>query len=259
MASRTPRVNPESTWRLYSALAAAAGVRRAVRVDDPRVLAGVVRGGSGDLAVLVNSSDDAVEVDPVVEDGAELALPEGGLELGPFAVATCALAAGTTTVRRRPQDSRVDRRPIGGARHSRRREGCDRLTRSETAACDRRAGPPSTTTTREEARERHGNQEGIRRYGGVLAMIAITVVAVVGAGGREREPLRVASALADAVHERQPVVAEQRPEPGEELGLRHRARRLRLRDAVPLRPAEGHSSSRGSPRAASGRRRRRTR
>ncbi len=92
MASKTPNANPESTWRLYSALAAAAGVRRAVRVDDPRVLVGVVRGGSGDLAVLVNSSGDAVEVDPVVEDGVELALPEGGLELGPFAVATLRLS-----------------------------------------------------------------------------------------------------------------------------------------------------------------------
>ena len=46
--------------------------------------------------------------------------------------------------------------------------------------------------------------------------------------------------------------------PGEELGLRHRARRLRVRDAVPLRPARRTSSSRGSRRAASGRRRRPT-
>jgi hypothetical protein len=87
MASQTPNANPESTWRLYSALAVAAGVRRAVRVDDPRVLAGVVRGSSGDLALLVNSSDATVEIDPVVEEGAELAL-EGGLELGPFEVTT---------------------------------------------------------------------------------------------------------------------------------------------------------------------------
>ena len=43
MAARTPRVNPEDTWRLYSALAADAGVSRPVRVDDPRVLVGRVR------------------------------------------------------------------------------------------------------------------------------------------------------------------------------------------------------------------------
>ncbi len=38
-------VNPESTWRLYSALATIAGVARPVRVDDPRVLVGRVRSG----------------------------------------------------------------------------------------------------------------------------------------------------------------------------------------------------------------------
>ncbi len=35
------------------------------------------------------------------------------------------------------------------------------------------------------------------------------------------------------------MVAEHGPEPREELGLRHRPRRLRLRDALPLRPVEG--------------------
>jgi endo-1,4-beta-mannosidase len=92
MASQTPNANPESTWRLYSALAVAAGVRRAVRVDDPRVLAGVVRGSSGDVALLANSSGAAVEVDPIVEEGAELALTEEGLELGPFEVVTLRLS-----------------------------------------------------------------------------------------------------------------------------------------------------------------------
>ena len=85
---RTPRARGSSTPRSPTRRACA----EPVRVDDPRVLAGVVRGGSGDLAVFVNSSDDALEVDPVTEDGAELALPEGGLELGPFAVATLRLS-----------------------------------------------------------------------------------------------------------------------------------------------------------------------
>ena len=41
MAARTPWANPENTWRIYSALAALAGVERRVRVDDPQVLAGI--------------------------------------------------------------------------------------------------------------------------------------------------------------------------------------------------------------------------
>ena len=56
---------------------------------------------------------------------------------------------------------------------------------------------------------------------------------------RRRSQRARAAAQPDALHERQPVVAEQRPQPGQELGLRDRARRLRLRDAVPLRPAQG--------------------
>ena len=48
-----------------------------------------------------------------------------------------------------------------------------------------------------------------------------------------------ASARPDLLHEREPVVAEQRPQSREELGLLHGLRRPRLRDAVPLRPAEG--------------------
>ena len=60
------------------------------------------------------------------------------------------------------------------------------------------------------------------------------------ARGREaRRVAGVASERPDALHEREPVVAEHRPESREELGLRDRPRRLRLRDAVPLRPAEG--------------------
>ena len=57
MAARTPWANPESTWRIYSALATVAGVSRPVRVDDPRVLAGCVRQAvASDTFVFVNCS-----------------------------------------------------------------------------------------------------------------------------------------------------------------------------------------------------------
>jgi endo-1,4-beta-mannosidase len=62
MAARTPRVNPESTWRLYAALAVAAGVQRPLAASDPRVMTGLLRTGGGELAVLVNTSPQPVEV-----------------------------------------------------------------------------------------------------------------------------------------------------------------------------------------------------
>jgi endo-1,4-beta-mannosidase len=86
MAAKTPRANPESTWRLYSALAVAAGVRRAVRVDDPRVLVGCLRTGARRLAMLVNCSPDAVEVEPLLEHGVM-----DPVAIAPFEVATLEL------------------------------------------------------------------------------------------------------------------------------------------------------------------------
>jgi endo-1,4-beta-mannosidase len=62
MAARAPRINPESTWRLYSALASAAGVDKALTVPDGRVMTGRVRTPAGEVAVLVNTSPDQVEV-----------------------------------------------------------------------------------------------------------------------------------------------------------------------------------------------------
>jgi endo-1,4-beta-mannosidase len=61
MAARTARVNPESTWRLYAALAAAAGVQRPLAASDPRVIIGRLRTGSGEVAVVVNTSAQQVE------------------------------------------------------------------------------------------------------------------------------------------------------------------------------------------------------
>ena len=66
MAARTPRVNPEDTWRLYSALAQIAGVSRPVRVDDPRVLVGRVPQGTGETTIFINCSSDTIEVEPLV-------------------------------------------------------------------------------------------------------------------------------------------------------------------------------------------------
>lgn len=87
-AAASPRVNPEATWRIYSALAEEAGVARPVRVNDARVLTGLVRnGGSGGVALFVNWWDDAVEVAPVLADGLELDGVDGLLRLEPFGVA----------------------------------------------------------------------------------------------------------------------------------------------------------------------------
>ncbi len=93
MAARAPRVNPESTWRLYSALATSAGVDRPLSVPDPRVLAGRLRTPAGELAVLVNASPDQVEVSLATtgsasyrQRGAESGEALSRLRLAPFEV-----------------------------------------------------------------------------------------------------------------------------------------------------------------------------
>jgi endo-1,4-beta-mannosidase len=86
MAARSPDVNPEETWRIYSALAAEAGVERAVRVDDPRVLVGLVRSGESETALFVNCAGDPITTEPIVSD-VELDLPTQTLALEPFGVA----------------------------------------------------------------------------------------------------------------------------------------------------------------------------
>ena len=70
MAAVTPRVNPEPTHRLYDALAALAGVRRAVTIEDPRVSADVlVRSDGSRVAVLVSQADTELRVKPLVAGG----------------------------------------------------------------------------------------------------------------------------------------------------------------------------------------------
>jgi endo-1,4-beta-mannosidase len=100
MAARTPRVNPEDTWRLYDALAAAAGVSRPVRVDDPRILVGRLRARVEETVLLVNSSSDTVQAEPVVE-GEDALVPSGTLTIGPYGVAVARRRI-TPTIRSAP-------------------------------------------------------------------------------------------------------------------------------------------------------------
>ncbi len=87
MAARTPEANPESTWRIYSALATAAGVSRPVRVADPRVLVGRLRSDAGaETTLFINCSAQTIAAEPIVQDGVE-APSAGGLTLEPFGVA----------------------------------------------------------------------------------------------------------------------------------------------------------------------------
>ncbi|HEX7527440.1 MAG TPA: cellulase family glycosylhydrolase, partial [Gaiellaceae bacterium] len=87
MAAHTPRANPESTWRLYSALATEAGVGRPVRIDDPRVVTGLIRSGDAHLALFLNCSNDTIAVDPILADGVVLPTADGeSLVFAPFGV-----------------------------------------------------------------------------------------------------------------------------------------------------------------------------
>ena len=87
-------MNPESTWRLYSALADEAGVSRPVRVADPRVLVGLVRSRGSRTAVLVNASRDSVVAELLLEDDVEFAAAPGALTLAPADVAVLPLRGG---------------------------------------------------------------------------------------------------------------------------------------------------------------------
>ena len=116
MAARTPGVNPEDTWRLYSALATLAGVARTVRVEDPRVLVGRLRGRETETVIFVNSSSDTVQAEPVVADGDSLE-PAGTLTIGPFGVAVARRSITPRSGQRRVA-SRRSPRAKGGMRSS---------------------------------------------------------------------------------------------------------------------------------------------
>ena len=108
MAARTPRVNPESTWRLYSALACAAGVSRPIRVDDPRVLVGRVRSGPTERACFVNCSGDTVALEPILESGVELV--EAAATIGPYEIIDRSARAARRPGGRRLRSPLTDRR-----------------------------------------------------------------------------------------------------------------------------------------------------
>jgi hypothetical protein len=95
MAARTPRVNPEDTWRIYSALATIAGVARPIRVDDPRVLVGRVRRGKGETTIFVNCSSDTIDVEPLVTSDSRR-IPTMPFTIGPFGVTVAAGEAAAT-------------------------------------------------------------------------------------------------------------------------------------------------------------------
>lgn len=78
MASLTPRVNPDDTVSLYDALAVHAGVRRPIRVDDPRVAADVLTHADGRRFVwLVSQATEPVTVKPVLAAGLRLETVDG--------------------------------------------------------------------------------------------------------------------------------------------------------------------------------------
>ena len=73
MAALTPQVNPEATSQLYDALAAHAGVRRLVQVDQPQVAADVlVRSDGQHFAWLVSQADEPLTIKPELADGLTL-------------------------------------------------------------------------------------------------------------------------------------------------------------------------------------------
>jgi hypothetical protein len=92
MAALTPRVNPDATVTLYTALATHAGVRRPVSVDDPRVACDVLEHHDGRrFAVLTSHADERLTVKPVLGAGEGLLSldedePADTVTMGPFGI-----------------------------------------------------------------------------------------------------------------------------------------------------------------------------
>jgi hypothetical protein len=100
LAASCSRVNPEQTWRLYSALADFAGVEQAVTVDSPDVLVdGLVHEDGRRFVWLVSECDAPLVVRPRLSSGSGL-VPLGGgdpveqIELAPYGVTVLQLTAG---------------------------------------------------------------------------------------------------------------------------------------------------------------------
>lgn len=99
LASAVPAVNPEPTYRLYDALAQAAGIRRDVVVDDPRVHVGELTHEDGRRFVwLISQAEEALTVKPQVGDGLALCARDSGqriaaVDLAPYGVSVLRLRA----------------------------------------------------------------------------------------------------------------------------------------------------------------------
>lgn len=71
MAAQTMAVNPEPTWRIYSALADLAGVTPEVLVADPRVVVGELVHEDGRRFVwFINMVDTSLRCEPNLRSGA---------------------------------------------------------------------------------------------------------------------------------------------------------------------------------------------
>ena len=98
MAAGTPGANPENTWRLYGALAQAAGITVPLSVSDPRVMVGGLRSKGRQVVLVVNTSHEQLEVKLVTRDGSSYGKygaaspsPVEVLVLPPFEVEVLAL------------------------------------------------------------------------------------------------------------------------------------------------------------------------
>jgi len=101
MAAQTMAVNPEPTWRIYSALADVAGVTPDVSVADPRVVVGELVHEDGRRFVwFINMVDTSLRCEPRLRSGVLHSLdgarePIGNsLEFPPFGVHVLELTAG---------------------------------------------------------------------------------------------------------------------------------------------------------------------
>jgi endo-1,4-beta-mannosidase len=95
MAAVTPNVNPEATSALYGALAAHAGVRRLICVDDQRVASDVIVRADGErFAWLVSQANQQLTIEPRLASGLTLAPADGSgsVTIPPFGVAVLRLA-----------------------------------------------------------------------------------------------------------------------------------------------------------------------
>jgi len=110
MAAVTPRVNPEATSSVYDALAVHAGVRRPVRVDDPRVAADlVIRSDGSRFAWLVSQAEEPLTIKPELAAGLTLR-PLDGAAGSECEGDTVLLAPFGVGVFRLDGDSQADRR-----------------------------------------------------------------------------------------------------------------------------------------------------